>query len=198
MPVDLSALTFSSDIVPSLYALLGYEPGLPGSLAGRAAFGPSADDSAWRRRDEFLLASATAPCSVAPPQRNADVLWSTRRGSDSAFDLSDDGIGRRLPVTETVSIESRARIRQHLACSPRESLPSEVMTAVTHARRPLLPALFCWPCISHRRFGRLAGDFFRRDTFRSVSARPRAARAAQSEKGDSPDALPLAHELERR
>jgi hypothetical protein len=42
-------------------------------------------------------------------------------GSDSAFDLSDDGIGQRLPVTETLSIESRARIRQHLAVLAREN-----------------------------------------------------------------------------
>jgi arylsulfatase A-like enzyme len=122
MPVDLSALTFSSDIVPSLYALLGYEPGVPGSLAGRAAFGPSADDSAWRRRDEFLLASSYGAV-YAVLRRNGTRMYVVDAvdGSDSAFDLSDDGIGQRLPVTETVSKESRARIRLHLAVLAREN-----------------------------------------------------------------------------
>jgi hypothetical protein len=122
MPVDLSALTFSSDIVPSLYALLGYEPGVPGPLAGRTAFGRSADDSAWRRRDEFLLASSYGAV-YAVLRRNGTRMYVVDAvdGSDSAFDLSGDGVGRRLPVTETLSTESRAHIRQHLAVLAREN-----------------------------------------------------------------------------
>src|SRR5439155_10475982 len=34
--VDLSALTFSTDITPSLYTLLGYEPAPTGQLVGRS------------------------------------------------------------------------------------------------------------------------------------------------------------------
>jgi hypothetical protein len=115
MPVDLSALTFSSDIVPSLYTLLGYDPQPSGPWSGQPAFGPSGDDSRWRRRDEFLLASSYGAV-YAMLRRNG-----TRRyvvdavdGSDNAFDLSGDGKARRMEITETMSRDNRARIREQL------------------------------------------------------------------------------------
>ncbi|HEV3142191.1 MAG TPA: sulfatase-like hydrolase/transferase, partial [Vicinamibacterales bacterium] len=53
--VDVAALTFSTDLAPSLYALLGHEPRDRGSLFGRPLFVPPDADVSWRRREPFLL-----------------------------------------------------------------------------------------------------------------------------------------------
>jgi hypothetical protein len=55
---DLDARVFSTDITPSLYALLGYQPQDLGPLFGRSFFTPRDGDSSWRRREASLLASS--------------------------------------------------------------------------------------------------------------------------------------------
>src|SRR5213079_2380133 len=56
--VDTAAVTFSTDLTPSLYALLGHEPRDRGTLFGRPLFVPPDADLSWRRREQFLLASS--------------------------------------------------------------------------------------------------------------------------------------------
>src|SRR3569832_2014119 len=55
---DLDALVFSTDIAPSLYTLLGYQPADLGSLFGRSFFTGRDADSSWRRRVSALIASS--------------------------------------------------------------------------------------------------------------------------------------------
>jgi hypothetical protein len=122
MSVDLSALTLSSDIVPSLYTLLGYRLEAAGPLSGRPAFGPSDDDTAWRRRNEFLLASSYGAVYAMLRQNGARMyVVDAVDGGEQAFDLSGDGAGRRIEVTDTMSADTRARIREHLTALAREN-----------------------------------------------------------------------------
>lgn len=103
-------------------ALLGYEPAVPVQKAGRTAFGRAAGDNACRRRDELLLASSSGSVH-AVLRRNGTRMYVVDAvdGRDGAFDLSGDGIARRLPLTETPSTEGRARIREHLSMLAREA-----------------------------------------------------------------------------
>jgi len=55
---DLDAVVFSTDITPSLYVLLGYQPEDLGPLFGQSFFTPRDGDSSRRRREMFLLASS--------------------------------------------------------------------------------------------------------------------------------------------
>jgi len=112
---DLSALTFSADITPSLYALLGYEPATRGSLFGHPAFGPPAADSEWRRRMPYLLASSygTVYATLRQNGRRLYVVDAVD-GRDNAFDISDDAVGERVEVTQAMTAENRLLIREQL------------------------------------------------------------------------------------
>jgi len=115
LSVDLSALTFSSDIVPSLYTVMGYLPTVPGDFMGRSAFGPPDADSRWRRRDQFLVASSYGAV-YGLLRRNGTFLYAVDavEGRDNAFDLADDGVGRRVDLTPALTTESRMRIRDQI------------------------------------------------------------------------------------
>ena len=115
LSVDLSALTFSSDLVPSLYTLMGYSPTVPGDFMGRSAFGPPDADSRWRRRDQFLVASSYGAV-YGMLRRNGTLLYAVDavEGRDNAFELVDDGVGKRVEITPALTTESRARIRDQI------------------------------------------------------------------------------------
>jgi len=108
-------LTFSSDIVPSLYTVMGYLPTVPGDFMGRSAFGPPDADSRWRRRDQFLVASSYGAV-YGLLRRNGTFLYAVDavEGRDNAFDLADDGVGRRVDLTPALTTESRMRIRDQI------------------------------------------------------------------------------------
>jgi len=113
--VDLSALTFSSDLVPSLYSLMGYSPVVPGDFMGRPAFGPPDADSRWRRRGNFLVASSYGAV-YGMLHRNGTLLYGVDAvdGRDNAFDLTDDGVGKRIEITPALTSENRALIRDQI------------------------------------------------------------------------------------
>jgi len=113
--VDLSAVTFSSDLPSSLYALLGYTPKALGDFMGRPAFGPPDADSAWRRRDAFLVASSYGAV-YGMLRQNGTRLYAVDAvdGRDNAYDLSDDGVGRRVDVTRAMTADNRQLIREAL------------------------------------------------------------------------------------
>ncbi len=115
LSVDLSALTFSSDIAPSLYALLGYVPDVPGDFMGRSVFGPPEAETTWRRRDNFLVASSYGAV-YGMLHRNGTSLYGVDavEGRDNAFDLADDGVGKRIEITPALTTENRALIRDRL------------------------------------------------------------------------------------
>jgi arylsulfatase A-like enzyme len=113
--VDLAALTFSADIVPSLYALLGYDLKDLGGLYGRPLFTPPDADSSWRWREPFLVASSYGAVYgiVRQNGRRLDVIDAVG-GRDAAYDLSSGLLGRQVEETRAMSDESRREVARQL------------------------------------------------------------------------------------
>jgi phosphoglycerol transferase MdoB-like AlkP superfamily enzyme len=110
---DLDAVVFSTDLVPSLYALLGYAPADLGPLFGRPIFTPPDGDSSWRRRERFLLASSYGAVYGALSENGRRMFVVDAVGSrDDAFDLGDES--RRVTITESMTAANRAFIARQL------------------------------------------------------------------------------------
>ncbi len=99
---DLTRVSFLTDITPTLYALLGYQPADLGSLYGSPLFGRTPDES-FRRRDPFLLASSYGAV-YGMLRHNGRFLYiaDAVEGRDYAYDLADGGLGRRVEITEAM------------------------------------------------------------------------------------------------
>jgi arylsulfatase A-like enzyme len=113
---DLARPAFSTDIAPTLYALLGHRPASFGSLYGEPLFVPRDKSLSDRRRESFLLASSYG--SVHGTLRHngrslyiADAI----EGRDYAYDTRDNGVGTSIQVTETMRAINWALIRRDLA-----------------------------------------------------------------------------------
>lgn len=112
---DHDAASFSTDITPTLYALLGYAPRTPGWPYGAPLFAPSTDAQSWRRRDTFLVASSYGPVYGLLEQNGADLYIADGvNGRDYAYDLSQlDPV--RVGVTTERRDASRTLISARLA-----------------------------------------------------------------------------------
>jgi hypothetical protein len=113
--VDLAALTFSSDLAPSLYALLGYDPVDRGRLFGRPLFTSADADPSWRWREQFLVASSYGAVFGILRQngRRMEVIDAVG-GRDAAYDLSAGLLGRQVEETRAMSDETRRAVAQQL------------------------------------------------------------------------------------
>src|SRR5262249_40223736 len=112
---DTAAVAFSTDVTPSLYALLGHEPRDRGSLFGPPLFLPSAADLSWRRRARFLLASSYGAVYASLRQNGRRMfVVDAVDGRDELFEM--DGAasvpGRRLEVTRETATAGREFIRE--------------------------------------------------------------------------------------
>jgi phosphoglycerol transferase MdoB-like AlkP superfamily enzyme len=115
---DLSAVAFTTDLAPSLYALLGHEPKDRGSLFGRPLFVAADADESWRRRQRFLLASSYGAVygMLAQNGRRMFVVDAVD-GRDALFEMNDapgEGLGRQLELTQATSADGRAFIRAQI------------------------------------------------------------------------------------
>ncbi len=113
---DPSAVAFSTDITPTLYALLGYEPADLGSLFGRPLFGPAGGQAPPPREEPFLLASSYG--AVYGILRENGRLFYTADAEDArdfAFDLSGHGPGVQLALTADMIAKNRRLIREQLS-----------------------------------------------------------------------------------
>jgi arylsulfatase A-like enzyme len=117
---DLGAVTFSTDITPSLYALLGYEPADLGSFFGRPLFVSPDADTSWRRRERFLLASSygTVYGTLRHNGRRLFVVDAID-GRDTAFDIGTTFVGQRLEITQAMIADNRGLIREELTALAR-------------------------------------------------------------------------------
>ena len=95
-----------TDIAPSLYALLGYEPADLGPLFGRSFFTPPNGDSSWRRREPFLLAwDLSAP---GEPRRtrlewHSAGITALAAAGDTLLTGYDDGVVKVWPIRNLLS-----------------------------------------------------------------------------------------------
>jgi hypothetical protein len=106
---DLNSQVFSTDIAPSLYALLGYQPQDLGPLFGRSFFTPRDADSSRRRREVALLASSYgAVYGVLSQNGRRLYVVDTVDATEYALDLANGS--RRLPVTPMMMSINRRTI----------------------------------------------------------------------------------------
>ena len=111
---DVDAVAFSTDITPTLYALLGYEPRDLGSLFGRPLFVDPAADLSWRRRESVLVASSYGAV-YGMLRHNGELMYVVDAvdGREYAFDL-ESVPGGRIEVTQTMTNENRRMIQEEL------------------------------------------------------------------------------------
>lgn len=114
---DLTQVSFSSDIAPTLYQLTGHPPRDLGPLFGRPVVvpwdTPLTDD---RRRESFLLVSSYAP-TYAVLRRNGRLLYIADlvNGREYGYDLTYAPLGTRIQVTDAERRVNRGLIRAQVA-----------------------------------------------------------------------------------
>lgn len=111
---DLDAASYSTDITPSLYALLGYPTRQTEWPLGRSLFVPPGTDTSWRRREPGLVASSYG--AVYGVLRNNGTSLYIADGVnvlDYAYDLTALK-PLRMGVTPAARAENRAFIRERV------------------------------------------------------------------------------------
>ena len=112
---DLSRLTFSTDIAPTLYALLGHAVSQPTPQFGEPLFVPSNRSLSDRRRAAYLLTSSYGP-TYAMLRRNGRLLYISDllEWREFAYDLAKGGSGP-VAVDDELRQLNQQQIRQATA-----------------------------------------------------------------------------------
>jgi arylsulfatase A-like enzyme len=99
LTTDLTRVAFSTDITPTLYALLGHDPDDLGTLYGAPLFAARGSQLRPRRHDSFLLSSSYGAV-YGMLRHNGRQLFIANaiEGRDAQFDLSRQGPGRRTAI----------------------------------------------------------------------------------------------------
>lgn len=113
---DLGRVTFTTDLAPTLYALLGHQVRNLGSLFGMPLFGPADQEPAPRRRESFLLMSSYG-ATYGLLRRNGRLLYISDliNGREYAFDMSRELLGERIDVSDDLRIVNQRQIRERVA-----------------------------------------------------------------------------------
>jgi hypothetical protein len=112
---DLTAVSFLSDISPTLYALLGFDPPDLGPLYGRPLFAPL-DRDVPPRRGPFLVASSYGPVYGLVRDNGRELyVVDTVDSRELAFDLSRPGTGARVAFSADLTATARLRIAEQIA-----------------------------------------------------------------------------------
>ena len=121
MSADLARVSFSTDITPTLYALLGESLPADGSrgsgdlLRGSPLFVDPATDLSWRRRESYLVASSYGPVFGLLGQNGRRLyLADGVESREYAYDLSPDGADVRVGITDAERDASRQAIRRQI------------------------------------------------------------------------------------
>jgi hypothetical protein len=116
---DLARLTFTTDIAPTLYRLLGQRvapPGRSGQLFGAPLFVAPDEELPDRRRGSYLLTSSYA-ATYGLLRRNGRQLYVSDlfERTEMAFDLTDGPNGTPVPVDHELRQLSQRLIRERVA-----------------------------------------------------------------------------------
>jgi hypothetical protein len=113
--VDLEAVALSTDITPTLYAALGYQPQAADGLVGRPLIGES-DAAARRRRREPEVLTASYGAVYAALRQNGTRLYiaDAINNSESAYARRPNGLWTTRPVDAAERMIGRLVIRRHL------------------------------------------------------------------------------------
>jgi len=113
---DLSRVTFSTDIVPTLYRLLGHDVRDLGPLFGAPLLAPPDQAPLSRRREAFLVSSSYGP-SYGLLRRNGRFLYISDliNVREYAFELFRGPLGAAVRVSDDVRRVNQAAIRERVA-----------------------------------------------------------------------------------
>jgi hypothetical protein len=116
MTTDLARLAFSTDIAPTLYALLGHDVRDLGPLFGEPLFVPSDRALPDRRRRWYLLTSSYG-AAFGLVGRNGRTLYISDllEWREFAYDLSVEPNGRLVAIEPDVRLLNQRRIRAQLS-----------------------------------------------------------------------------------
>jgi len=121
MSADLARLSFSTDITPTLYALLGEPPSMEGPrgvrdlLMGSPLLADPSADFSWRRRESYLVASSYGPVfGLLGHNGRRLYLADAVEAREYAYDLGPTGTDVRVGITDAEREASRKAIRQQI------------------------------------------------------------------------------------
>ena len=107
MSADLGRLSFSTDITPTLYALLGEPPSTDGPrgirhlLMGSPLLADPSTDLSWRRRESYLVASSYGPVfGLLGHNGRRLYLADAVEAREYAYELGPDGTDVRVGMTD--------------------------------------------------------------------------------------------------
>ncbi len=116
LSVDPDEMTFSTDITPSLYYLLGQRPTLNHALFGRPLFTERREERAPYLRDHYVVASSYGPVyGVISDRGRALYIADATSYRDYVFDLTTGIAGTSLPVSDAAREAGVRRIRDIIA-----------------------------------------------------------------------------------
>lgn len=112
---DVHRVSFTVDVTPTLYTLLGQTPVTREPLEGSPLFVRSATDLTDRRSTRFLVASSYGP-SYGLLSDNGTRLYIADgvNGREYAFDLHGSIAGRAVALTDDERAASRREIQQQI------------------------------------------------------------------------------------
>lgn len=111
---DAEAITFSTDITPTLYALTGHPPKDLGPLYGKPFLVSKDADESWRRKDPFVAASSYGGVYAVLRDNGTKLFIADGvNGRDYAYDLTAEQ-PVRFGVTPEERRADRALIRQSI------------------------------------------------------------------------------------
>ena len=113
---DLTAVSFATDIAPTIHALLGGEVDARGRMFGTPLVRRPGTPGADRRGQEFLLASSYGPVYGLLTQNGRRLyVVDTINARDYSFDLTIGAAGSRLPTTAAERRLGQQRIAEQIA-----------------------------------------------------------------------------------
>lgn len=112
---DANGITFTTDITPSLYYLLGHRPILNNELFGRPLFTQNLQEQQAYRRARYLIASSYAPVYAILGGHGESLFIADAVNSRSYYyDLTDDPLGSRNDLTIRLENENAPLIRNEM------------------------------------------------------------------------------------
>ena len=112
---DLGRISFSTDIVPTLYALLGYEVRPQGAQFGAPLLVANDREPEPRRRESFVVQSSYGP-SFGLLRRNGRFLFISDliHFREYAFELFQEPLGTRVTVGDDLRRVNQTTIQERV------------------------------------------------------------------------------------
>ena len=111
---DTGAISFLTDITPTVYAALGYHPRASNALMGEPLIGAGVASAVRRRGDYVAAASYSAVYAVVRRNGRRVYIVDAIKGDEYAYDRSAAGEWRRVEVSERIRSVGQRLIREHL------------------------------------------------------------------------------------